>query len=135
MKICISINDVRAENLIISKHFGDSAHFLLIDSKTAEIQPFPAHNMPCRGPCRCYIPDRQDSAFDAVICRTIGHRELIDLRRKGIPVYLTQETSPREALQLWRENRLELALRSTCLKGRRKSASIDSITTSQRIEP
>ncbi len=121
MKICISVRDAQADDLIISSHFGDSTHFVLIDSTTEEIQPFPAHGMSCRGPCRCYIPDRQNGAFGAVICRAIGHRELLDLRRKDIPVYLTQETSPIEALQRWRENRLGLVLRSTCLKGRRKS--------------
>ena len=119
MRICFSICDAHSENVSMPKHFGESAHFLVIDSDTGEAMDYPANALPCRGPCRCYIPDR-DHAFDAVICRAIGHRELLDLKKKGIPVFLTTETSPHLALQQWRKNSLEQATRSVCYKGRRK---------------
>lgn len=122
MHICFSIHDTHSENLSMPGHFGESAHFLLLDSETGEALNHPANALTCRGPCRCHIPARTDQAFDAVICRAIGHRELLELKKKGIPVFLTTETSPHQALQLWRQNNLPLATRSLCRTGRRKPA-------------
>lgn len=124
MRICFSISDSHSENLSMPKHFGESAHFLLIDSDTGEAIDYPANALPCPGPCRCHIPERKDNAFDAVICRAIGHRELLDLKKKNIPVFLTTETSPHQALQQWRKNNLEQAMRSVCYKGRRKPSPL-----------
>ncbi len=123
MRICFSVRDAQSENPLMPSHFGESAHFLLIDSETGNATHYPANDLPCRGPCRCHIPARQENAFDAVICRAIGHRELLDLKKRGIPVFLTTETSPFSALQQWRESQLPMAARSVCFKGRRKSAS------------
>lgn len=122
MQICFSILDADSEILQMPNHFGESAHFLLIDSTSGETSIHPASDLPCRGPCRCYTPARQKQTFGAVICRAIGHLELRYWQSQGIPVYLTQESSPFAALQHWRENQLQPARRSICFKGRRKSA-------------
>lgn len=130
MRICFSIIDAQSENLLMPNHFGESAHFLLIDSETGDATHHPASHLPCRGPCRCHVPAREEQEFDAVICRAIGHRVLLDLKKMGIPVYLTDETSPHSALRQWCENKLDLATRSICFKGRRKPAS-----ASGKIQP
>ncbi|MDR3411526.1 MAG: NifB/NifX family molybdenum-iron cluster-binding protein [Formivibrio sp.] len=126
------------------KHFGESANFLLIDSDTGETSRHPANDLPCRGPCRCHRPASENRVFDAVICRAIGHRELLELKKKGISVFQTTEASPHSAMQQWRENKLHLAERSICFKGRRKPAqpamesahrtTSNDTAASQRIE-
>jgi len=124
MRICLSVLNLSGENLRISRHFGETGNFVLIDSETGQDTVYPASALPCRGPCACRIPLRQDDAYDAVICQAIGPRELAEMRRKGIPVYLTMETTPEEALQRWRENRLVPVQRGRCLKNRRNAAQL-----------
>lgn len=119
MKICVSLKDDHT----LSAHFGESARFALLDSETGVQQPHSASEALCRGPCRCFLPESADAAFDLVICQAIGHRVLNDYRRRGIAVYQTNETDPVKAWQQWRNEQLAAPQRSLCLKGRRKPSS------------
>lgn len=118
MQICLSLQN----ETTLSPHFGESARFVLMNSATGVCSPHCASDSPCRGPCHCHIPESTDHHFGAVICRAIGHRVLLEYQRRGIAVYLTAETNPAAAWQLWKENRLTPASRSTCRTGRRKPA-------------
>ena len=117
MKICLSLN---AQNQLNS-HFGAPGQYVLLDSESGAFTPHATMSALCQGPCRCVMPESADAQFEAVICRAIGHRVLLDYRRRGIAVFLCQESDPIQAWQAWHADALALAARSFCRAGRRKS--------------
>lgn len=104
----------------MSSHFGEQGHYVLMESETGVCTPHAATAALCKGPCRCLMPESSAAEFDVVICRAIGHRVLLDYRRRGIAVYITSEVDPQRAWQAWRAEALQSAARSFCRTGRRK---------------
>lgn len=123
MRICFSIGDMQVPFPALSSHFGEAGRFWVWDEKGQRGALYPDLIQTCRGPCRCRLPASQEQGFDAVICRAIGHRALLDLRRQGVQIFHYPEADIQEALQLWREGRLSEIGRSACLSGRRTHGS------------
>lgn len=123
MRVCFSINSAQHSMPSPSAHFGDSGVFWVWDENSREGMVLPALSSTCRGPCHCHLPDYSGMGFDAVICRAIGHRALIDLGKKGIPVFWSGSADIQESLQLWRDGTLPRIERSLCLAARRGRAA------------
>lgn len=116
MRICFSV----LPDGQLAPHFGKSGRYVVFDTQTGAISNHATSALPCRGPCRCFVPEL--AGIDLVICRSIGHLVLRALKAQGIPVYQTQETDMMAAVTAWQTERLPPMGRATCKTGRRTAA-------------
>lgn len=116
MRICFSV----LPDGQLAPHFGESGHYIVFDTDTSAQHDHPTRELPCRGPCRCYVPEL--TGIDLVICRTIGHLVLRALKAQGTAVYQTQETDMMSAIAAWQAEQLPAMGRAICKTGRRPAA-------------
>lgn len=113
MRICLCVQP--DNTTLLAQHFGESGCYMVYDSETGQFSKHASKQAPCRGPCRCHVPEL--AGFDLVICRTIGHLVLRALRAQGTLVYQTQETDIANILANWQQ--LPPIGRAICKTGRR----------------
>lgn len=116
MRICFSI----LPDGQLAPHFGESGRYIVFDTDTGAQMTHPTRDLPCRGPCRCFVPELAD--IDLVICRSIGHLVLRALKAQGTPVYQTPETDMISAIAAWQAEQLPAMGRAICKTGRRPTA-------------
>lgn len=116
MHICFSILDDDK----LAPHFGASGRYVVFDTETGTVSDHATSALPCRGPCRCFVPEL--TSIDLVICRAIGHLVLRSLKAQGIPVYQTPETDMMSAIAAWQAEQLPHMGRAICKTGRRPAA-------------
>ena len=116
MRICFSV----LHDGQLAPHFGESGRYVVYDTESATLSEHTTSALPCRGPCRCYVPEL--AGIDLVICRTIGHLVLRALKAQGAPVYQTQETDMLLAIAAWQAEQLPVMGRAICKTGRRPAA-------------
>ena len=108
MRICFSI----LPDGQLAPHFGESGRYIVFDTDTDTQHDHPTRALPCRGPCRCFVPEL--AGIDLVICRTIGHLVLRALKAQGSAVYQTQETDMMSAIAAWQAEQLPFISRAIC---------------------
>lgn len=116
MRICFSV--LPDEQL--APHFGESGRYVVFDTESGALMDHPTREQPCRGPCRCFVPEL--AGIDMVICRSIGHLVLRALKAQGTAVYQTQETDMMSAVAAWQAELLPAIGRTICKTGRRIAA-------------
>ena len=104
----------------LSPHFGESGRYVVFDTQTGALMDHPTRALPCRGPCRCFVPEL--AGIDLVICRSIGHLVLRALKAQGTAVYQTQEIDMMSAIAAWQAEQLPAMGRAICKTGRRPVA-------------
>ena len=99
MKLCIPTEDDTGLTGRISAHFGSARWFTLVDSETGTTRSVPNREHQHR-PGTCDAAESISGlGVEAVVCFGFGRRAFQSMRRAGIPVYLTQSSSVREALE------------------------------------
>lgn len=116
MRICFSV----LSDGQLAPHFGESGHYVVFDTETGAVSDHAASALPCRGPCRCFVPEL--AGIDLVICRTIGHLVLRAIKAQGTPVYQIPETDMMSAIAAWQAEQLPPMGRAICKTGRRPAA-------------
>jgi predicted Fe-Mo cluster-binding NifX family protein len=106
MKICLPTHDDRGFDARLSDHFGSAPFLTFVDtgSGACEVLANPGR---CHEPGDCHpVAELGARAVRAVVCRGLGRRALEGLRRSGLEVFVTRETTARGAVEAFARGRL-----------------------------
>lgn len=104
MKICIPSVNNHGADAVISRHFGRSPFFIIIDSETSEaiVMKKPEGN---HGQCVPFDA-LMEHEIEAAICQGLGRGAASKFSGANIPVYITSARRVGDAVTDFREKRL-----------------------------
>jgi predicted Fe-Mo cluster-binding NifX family protein len=108
MKLAIPTMGDRGLEERVGEHFGRVPTYTIVDSDTDEVKVIPntSEHMGGQG----YPPEILAGAgVETMICSGLGRRAIMMFQEKGIMVYIGASGSVQDAIDLWREGRLQAA--------------------------
>ena len=108
MKVCIPSLGNRGLDEDIGEHFGRVPTYTLVDTETNEIKIIDnvSEHMGGQG----YPPEIiAKTGAEVLVCSGLGRRAVMMFEELGIMVYVGAQGKVKDAIQLWKDNRLEPA--------------------------
>ena len=108
MKVCIPTMGNRGLDDEVGEHFGRVPYYTVIDTETDEVEALEntSEHMGGRG----YPPEIiNKTGAEAMICGGLGRRAIGMFEELGIMVYIGAHGTVRDAIQMYKEGRLQPA--------------------------
>ena len=115
MKLAIPTMGDRGLNEQVGEHFGRVPTYTIIDEATNDVQVIPntSEHMGGAG----YPPEiLEKEGVETMICSGLGRRAIMMFQERGIMVYVGASGSVQDALNLWREGKLQAATEENACK-------------------
>ena len=107
MKIAFPVKENKGLESIVDEHFGSAQNFLIVDSKTRNIELMANQKTAAQGSsCKTGL-FKKDAQVDAVVTRCMGDGAKKILTSSNIMVYQAQKESIRDNLELFENNQLK----------------------------
>jgi len=108
VKVCVPTMGQSGMNDMVSPHFGRAPTFTIIDTETEEVEVLPNTSEHMGGVG--YAPEIMAKAgVDVMVCSGLGQRAIGMFEEAGIMVYVGAQGTVRDAVQLWKEGKLQPA--------------------------
>ncbi len=108
MRVCVPAMGNRGLDEQVGEHFGRVPTYTIVDTETEEVEIHPntSEHMGGRG----YAPEIMAKAnVDVMICSGLGRRAIGMFEEFGIMVYVGAYGTVRDAVQMWKDGRLQAA--------------------------
>lgn len=115
MKVCVPVGEYRGLESPVYGHFGSAASFVMVDTETLAFEPVSNQDaVHVHGACSP-LKALAGARPDAILVGGMGLGALMKLREAGIRVFRATPGTVAEAVQLFKDGRLEeLDARGTC---------------------
>ena len=108
MRICIPTMNDQGLNAPVGEHFGRVPIYTIFDTDTEKIEILSNTSMHMGG--GGYAPELLTNArIDVMLCSGLGQRAIGMFEEYGIMVYIGAYGTVRDAIQMWKEKRLQPA--------------------------
>jgi predicted Fe-Mo cluster-binding NifX family protein len=107
VRVCVPTLDDRGHEGALSQHFGSAPYFTLVDSETGHLDVIANPNRHHK-PGLCQAAEKLGTlGVKAIICVGLGRHAFAGLNDSGISVFVTDARSVREAVDGFRNKRLQ----------------------------
>lgn len=108
MKICVPTMGNRGMDEYVGEHFGRVPTYTIIDTETNEVKVIPNTSEHMGG---IGLPAEilARHGIDTMICSGLGRRAIGLFEQYGIMVYVGAYGTVKDALEMWKNNRLQVA--------------------------
>jgi len=116
MKLCIPSSGQDGLESMIGQHFGKVPYFTIIDSETEEVEIVPNTSEHMGG---VGVPPEQLSKLgvDIMLCGGLGRKAVQLFENYGIEVYAGAEGTVADAVNAWKNGKLEKASMNNACQG------------------
>ncbi len=108
MIVCVPTIGNNGLNEQVGEHFGRVPTFTVVDIETNEVKVIPnvSHHMGGRG----YPPELiANAGAHVMLCSGLGRRAITMFEESGIEVYIGAHGTVENAIQMWKNNMLQMA--------------------------
>lgn len=115
MRLCVPTMEDNGLDDRVSAHFGRAPTFTLVDLDSGEVQTVKnaGEHMGGMGKPSEHVAR---AGAEIVICSGLGPKAIDVLKSSGIEVYVGAKGTVREAIQMWRDGKLEKASKDTACR-------------------
>jgi len=115
VKVCVPTMGNRGLNEQIGEHFGRVPTYTIVNTDTGEAEVLPNTSMHMGGVG--YAPEIMAKAgVDVMVCSGLGQRAIGMFEEAGIMVYVGAQGTVKDAVQLWKEGKLQPATDETACR-------------------
>ena len=108
MKVCIPTEGNKGLDELVGEHFGMAPYFTVVDTETDEVKALTNTSEHKGG--RGYPPEIMAKAgVDVMLCGGLGGRAIMMFEQMGIMVYVGAHGKVRDAIEMWNNNKLQVA--------------------------
>lgn len=109
MKVAVPSNGDRGLNETVGEHFGRVPTYTIVDPETGDVQVVPNTSGHMAGGSG-YPPDLlAPLGVKVLVCRGLGRRAVGMFERMGIDVFIGASGTVKDAIDMWKNNRLQPA--------------------------
>lgn len=118
MKVCVPTNGQGGIEAMVSEHFGRSPTYTVVDTESGKVEVIANTSEHMGGAGK---PPEQilRTGAHVLVCSGLGPRAIDMFESYGIEVYVGATGSARDAVEMWRSGRLQMATDENACKEHR----------------